>query len=549
MDWIPAILAGLPIAIVGSLMVFLSWPAKWAMPVGWASAALIAGLWWNMPVRWVAASTIAGFINALDILLIVLGALLILQTLRKSGALEAISFSMSSVSKDRRIQAIIIAWLMVSFLEGAAGFGTPAAIAAPLLVGLGFPPLVAVICTLIGDSTAVTFGAVGVPIWGGFEPVRDLVGLPPGGDFTDFLRIVGSFSAILHLAAGIFMPLVIVCTMTRIATGSFRQGLQVWPAALLAGIVFAVPQALIAAFVSFEVPALLGALAALPIFLLAVRSRFLAPRQIWDFPSRDRWPEEWEGEIAAGHGEKPRYRQLGQWKAWLPYAIVGAVLTFTRLDLFGLTPMLRSVTITWSHILGTNVSGGIAPLYNPGILPFLPVALAIPLMHGIDRRGTVEALRETMKMIGPAAIALFFALAMVYVMIHSGSASPRDSMLLVMAEAAAATVGGIWYLAAPLVGALGSFISGSNTVSNIMFGVFQLDTAEQVGLPVAPVLALQAVGGAAGNMIAVHNIVAVLTTVGLLGKEGIVIRKNLPVALAYALVTGLAGWILISVVS
>jgi len=152
-------------------------------------------------------------------------------------------------------------------------------------------------------------------------------------------------------------------------------------------------------------------------------------------------------------------------------------------------------------------------------------------------------------MIGPAAIALFFALAMVYVMIHSGSASPRDSMLLVMAEAAADTVGGIWYLAAPLVGALGSFISGSNTVSNIMFGVFQLDTAEQIGLPAAPVLALQAVGGAAGNMIAVHNIVAVLTTVGLLGKEGIVIRKNLPVALAYALVTGLAGWILISVVS
>ena len=547
MDWLPVILAALPIAIVGSLMVFLSWPAKWAMPIGWATAASIAAFWWNMPVRWIAASTIAGFINALNILLIVLGALMILQMLRKSGALQAISISLSSVSKDRRIQVIIIAWLMVSFLEGAAGFGTPAAIAAPLLVGLGFPPLVAVICTLIGDSTAVTFGAVGVPIWGGFEPVRDLVRLPPGGTFADFLRIVGSFSGILHLAVGIFIPLIIVTTMTRITTGSFRQGLQVWPAALFAGIAFAFPQALIAGLVSFEIPALLGALVALPIFLFAVPSRFLAPRQIWDFPSHDRWPREWEGEIAAGPGAMTRYKHLSPWKAWLPYAVVGAVLTLTRLEFFGLTPILRSITITWSNILETNVNEGISPLYNPGIVPFLLVALVIPLMHGIDRREAIQAVRETIKMIGPAAIALFFALGMVYVMIHSGSTSPRNSMLLVMAEAAARTVGGIWYVAAPFVGVLGSFISGSNTVSNIMFGVFQLSTAEQIGLPVAPILALQAVGGAAGNMIAIHNIVAVLTTVGLLGKEGIVIRKNLPVALFYALASGLVGWMLVSV--
>lgn len=543
MDWPLAALAALPIAIVGLLMVFRSWPAKWAMPVGWTASVLIASFWWKMPVRWVAASTIAGAINTLNILLIILGALMILQMLKKSGALEAISVSIASISEDRRMQAIIIAWFMVSFMEGAAGFGTPAAIAAPLLVGLGFPPLVAVICTLIGDSTAVTFGAVGVPIWGGFEPLRNMVGLPPGINFAELLGTVGSLAAIFHLAAGIFIPLIMVSVMTRITSGSFREGLKIFPAALFAGVIYTVSQALIAVFVSYELPSLLGSLIAFGIFLFTLRQGFLAPKRTWDFPANDKWPAEWEGEVKAGHGAIVERRQLSRSRAWLPYAIVGIILIFTRLQYFGLTSFLQSVAFSWHNILGTGMSEGIQPLYNPGIIPFLPVALLVPLMHGIGRREAIEAVCETVKMIAPAAIALFFALGMVYVMMNSGRASAQDSMLLVMAQAAAGAAGRVWYLVAPFVGVLGSFISGSNTVSNIMFGAFQVSTAVQVGLPVAPILALQAVGGAAGNMICIHNVVAALTTVGLLGKEGLVIRMNLPISLLYALISGTAGWI------
>lgn len=183
MDWLLAAIAAVPIILVGVLMVIFSWPAKRAMPIGWASAALIAFFWWDMPFRWLSAGTLAGFINAIDILVIVFGAVLILQLLREVGAIDSIAASMASISRDRRIQVIIIAWLMGSFLEGAAGFGTPAAVGAPLLVGLSFPPLIAVVTTLIGDSAAVTFGAVVVPIWGDFEPNKK------HGEFTirDFL--------------------------------------------------------------------------------------------------------------------------------------------------------------------------------------------------------------------------------------------------------------------------------------------------------------------------------------------------------------------------
>ena len=161
------------------------------------------------------------------------------------------------------------------------------------------------------------------------------------------------------------------------------------------------------------------------------------------------------------------------------------------------------------------------------------VALIIPFMHGLSRKEAVKAWTDTLKQIKPAAIALFFALGMTYIMMNSGAAAKSDSMLIVIAKTAAVIVGGGWYLVAPLIGILGAFISGSNTVSDIMFGALQANAAKEIGMPVISTLALQAVGGAAGNMICVHNVVAVLTTVGLVGHEGKVIRNNLKIAIVY----------------
>ncbi len=549
-----ALLAVLPIVVVGVLMIGLAWPSSRAMLVGWVCAAVVAAIWWDMPLRWLTAAILASAINAADILLIVFGALLILQMMRVSGGMETISRSIASVSTDRRVQVIMIAWLMGGFLEGAAGFGTPAAIAAPLLVGLGFPPLIAAALALVADSTSVTFGAVGVPVWGGFEAIAGLQSWPITTEagmlsFSSFIRRVGSFSALVHFAVGTFVPLVVVGLMTQMACGRWRVGLRAWPLALFGGLCFTVPQLIIALTLGPELPSLLGGLIGLAVFVFGVHHRWFLPRQTWDFPEREKWPSAWEGQVAAGTLHHEGAAPMGTARAWFPYVLIGLFLLVSRVPAFGMSPLLRRFSVGWDSILGTTIGKHVQPFYNPGVLPFIVVSLLIPLIHGMRWRRAATVAADTVKIIGPAAVALVFTLAMVYTMMNSGAAEQRDSMLIVLANTAAEYVGQAWLLFAPFVGALGAFVSGSNTVSNIMFGPFQFGTAVRAGVPKAATLALQTVGGAAGNMICIHNIVAALTTVGLVGKEGLVIRRNLPIALTYALLAGVVGWVLSAILT
>lgn len=546
------ILALIPIVLVGVLMVGFVWPSSRAMPLGWITAGVIAAISWDMPIVWLGAASIAGIINAIDILFIVFGALLILRMMRQSGAMNGITASMRAVSADRRVQMIMIAWLMGSFLEGAAGFGTPAAVAAPLLVGMGFPPLIAAAVTLVADSASVTFGAVGVPIWGGFEAVAELRDWPLmlGGSsvsFGEFLGRISALSGIQHLLVGTFVPLSMVILMSLFVTGKAKSGLSAWRIALFGGLCFTLPEALIAIFIGPELPSLVGALVGLAIFIPVVKKGWLIPKTTWDFPAHEEWPSDWEGDISAGDTREESGPKFGTLKSWSPYFVIALLLLISRLPALGVAPALKAWKIGWVGILGTSLGKEITPLYNPGIVPFLVVALLIPVFFGLSKQDTIKAVTHTLKTIRPAAVALVFTLAMVYTMMNSGEAAGRDSMLIVLADAAAGLTGRAWVLFAPLVGALGTFISGSNTVSNIMFGPFQFGTATRTGLPHSLILALQAVGGAAGNMICVHNVVAALTTVGLVGKEGIVIRKNLPVCIGYCILAGIVGLIFLAV--
>jgi len=546
MDLVMPLLAMVPIIAVGVLMVGFMWPSAKAMPVGLFLSGIIAVAFWEVPFAQLLAAGMAGIVNALDILLIIFGAIFILQLMKKSGGMDGISNSMAYVSKDRRVQVLIIAWMFGSFLEGAAGFGTPAAIAAPLLVGMGFPPLIAAVVTLVANSVAVSFGAVGIPIRGGFEALRDVVSLPEAMTFSQFLHDIAIQVGMLHLVLGTFMPLILVCLMTLMSEGSIKKGREIWILALFAGILFTVPQFLVAVFVGPELPALLGSLIGLPVFLIAVSKGFLTPKQDWDFPDRSSWPSYWEGKIRAGSAGTNGGPAMSGRLAWLPYVIVGLLLLVTRLDQLSVSTWLQQWEISFDDILGTGISAGISPLYNPGVIPFALIILMIPFLHKMSPKGVAGAFRETSSMVGSATVALVSALVMVYIMMNSGGVDGRESMLLVVARAASDLAGANWYFIAPLVGTLGTFISGSNTVSNIMFGVMQHDTAVQSGLPVTPILALQAVGGAAGNMICVHNVVAVLTTVGLLGKEGLVIRKNAAIGAGYSLLAGILAWAAIS---
>jgi lactate permease len=267
-----AFLAFVPILSAAIMLVGLRIPAKKAMPISFAITAVIAFAVWDIPPTFILASTIQGLFITFDILYIIFGAIVLLNLLKYSRGLEVIREGFTDISEDRRVQVIIITWLFGSFIEGAAGFGTPAAVVAPLLVGLGFPTFCAVMLGMMVQSTAVTFGAVGTPILvgvaGGVQSPELTAELSASGlELTDYLQLVTSKAVILHGITGTFMPTIMVCMMTRFfgKNKSWKEGLEVLPFTIFGGLAFTIPYFLTGTFLGPEFPSLLGSLVGITI--------------------------------------------------------------------------------------------------------------------------------------------------------------------------------------------------------------------------------------------------------------------------------------------
>ncbi len=236
-------------------------PAKRAMAIAYGVTLLIAWGVWKVQFPVIVAASLQGLILAVSLVYIIFGALLLLATLTQSGAVNSIREAFVRISPDRRIQAIIIGWLFGSFIEGSAGFGTPAAVCAPLLLALGFPAMAAVMVGLIIQSTAVSFGAAGTPILigvsGGLDStlVRDYL-LLQGMEYREFLDEITIRVAAIHALTGTLIPLFLSAMLTRFygAKRSFREGLEVWRFALFASVSFTAPYFLCAYFLGPEFP-------------------------------------------------------------------------------------------------------------------------------------------------------------------------------------------------------------------------------------------------------------------------------------------------------
>jgi lactate permease len=543
------VLALAPILVVGILLVGLRRPASQAMPIAYVVTLLIAMLVWRVSPLGLAAASIQGLLLAGTLLYIIFGALLLLSTLSASGAVAAIRDGFTSISPDRRVQAIIVGWLFGSFIEGASGFGTPAALAAPLMLALGFPAMAAVMVGLIIQSTPVSFGAVGTPILVGVggglnaDLARDYIA-SSGFEFRGYLEHVAVRVAIIHATVGTFIPLFVCAMLTRFygERRSAREGLAAWPFALFAALSFTIPYVLCAVLLGPEFPSLVGGAVGLAIVIAATRRGWLVPRQVWDFPPRATWDADWIGTLdGTDHG---RRGSLSTARAWLPYGIVAVLLLLTRLPWFGIGSRLAAIDIGPASILNSGIGQSFQPFFSPGFL-FIVTCVITYALHrmtaGQIRSSWIVAARQ----LRGAAVALVFALPMVRIFIESGprfNTSGLDSMPLVLAQAAADMTGTAWPLFAPWIGALGAFVAGSNTVSNLMFALFQFATALKIGVSPALVVAAQAVGGAAGNMITVHNVVAASATVGVAGREGALIRKTLIPMTYYCVAAGALAW-------
>jgi len=565
--------------VVFILLVGWRWPARSTMPVGYVLTVVLALWLWRVSALRVAAASAEGLVIAGMLLYIVWGALLLLYVLKHSGAVSAIRNGFRSISPDARVQAIIVAWTFGSFIEGAAGFGTPAAVAGPLLVILGFPPMAAVVAALTIQSTPVSFGCVGTPILIGVNTglqdqpaVTAFIQRHPemfaaadqAANYDHLLHLVAARVAVVHGIIGTLIPLVMVCLLTRFfgRNRSWREGLAVWKFALFAGFAFTVPYTLLGVFLGPKFPSLLGGLIALGLTVTVARRGWLQPKQVWTFPPESAWLPDWRGSAAAEHrlaGEEDGCeghvkRRVPLWLAWLPYALVAGLLVAQQL-----VPQLKDLIARaeFKHVLlaGDDASSTIRAKLNILALPgttFLLAALACVPLHRMGLKRFGLALGESARALRGAAVAIVFAVPMVRVFLQSNVNAAElgllgaqlGSMPEELAKAAAALAGSAWPAVSAVIGAIGAFIAGSNTISNMTFSLFQFRVAEQIGLPEAGplmVVALQAVGGAAGNMICIHNVVAASATVGLSGQEGALIRKTLIPTAYYLAAAGLIG--------
>ena len=553
-----ASLSLLPIVSVAIFLVLLRWPASRAMPIAYLVAAGLSYSVWQIPGTKILAATVNGLLVAGTLIFIIFGAILLLNTLRESGAINTIRKGFSDISPDRRVQVIIIAWLFGSFIEGSAGFGTPAAVAVSLMVGLGFPAMAAVVAGMIIQSTPVSFGAMGTPILVGVntglsaDPEMLAYAAERGfAEWDAFLGFIATKVALIHALGGTFIPLMVTAIMTRFfgKNRSFADGFKVWKFALFAAFSMTIPYYLVAYFLGPEFPSMLGGMIGLAIVVNAARSGFLMPdeSETWDFDAKSEWEPEWTGALQSG-AEDDAPVTMSLMRAWSPYVFVAGLLVITRLPLgnFSLSNVLQAdvplITISWAQIFGSDITWTFQPLWSPGFI-FILVSLITIWLHGMNGRAYGSAFSSSLKTLLPASTALVFTVPMVQVFINSsGGAAGYEQMPIALAEGVANLTGSAWPFFSTFIGGLGAFVAGSNTVSNMMFSLFQFGVGERILVDPTWIVALQAVGGASGNIICVHNVVAASAVAGLVGKEGSVIRKTLLPFFYYALITGSIGY-------
>jgi lactate permease len=525
-----ALIAAVPLFLALVLMIAFRISASKSLAASLGVSIILGLLIWKMKLITVLAYGILGLLSAWDVLLIIFGAILLLNTLKATGAIEAINQGFRNISTDRRIQIIIIAWMFGAFVEGAAGFGTPAALAAPLLVGLGFPPAAACIAALAANSTPVPFAAVGTP---SLTSVAALAGdiVAARGNVEEWTRELSRLTTLFLGAGGILVPFQI-CAIIIIMFGKekkLRSILDILPFSLFAGAVFVIPYHLLGTLAGPDFPSIIGSLIGLGAVICAAKYKFLTPRIAWDFPAA--------GTTAAA-GKVPAVR-MGLLKAWSPYIIIAALLLFTRIPALGIKGLLQSVKITIPGILGVEGADfSFAAPYNPGIFPFMVISLIVGFFFGLSLRETGRIWAGTARQIVSVAIALFCGVAMVQIMRYSSvNQSGLPSMLQQIAATLANGMGRVFPLVSPLIGLIGAFVSGSCTVSGLLFSPLQFETARVLGFNTAGIIALQMSGGAIASIISINNVIAVTSTAGASGSEGKILLVNmLPCFIYYILI-------------
>jgi lactate permease len=522
-----ALAATVPLAVIFALL-------AWGRLPGWTSAlaSLIAALamaigLWRMPAVPAAAAALLGVAFAvLPILWIVVPALWVHELCVASGQFDLIRSTLASITSDRRLQALFIAFAFGAFLEGAGGFGTPVAITAAMLVGLGFQSRPAATICLLANSSPVAFAAAGVPV--------AAAAAVSGIDVIVLGRIIGRMVTPLTLLVPLWLC-VVLC--------GWRKSMEVLPAILVAGLLFAATQLLISTFNGPWTAGLLSAIVTLAGLWLFFK--VWKPRTTWDFPGAgERTP-------GAGQGASPVSRSaLATLRAWAPYLLMSLLVLVWAAGPARHVLQRLDVSIAWplldGHVLrAPPVVAAATPyraLYSfalfsaPGTAIFLAGLLSMFILPGMGLGGGLACLGRTISSLRATIATVCFVVATAYVMNFSGMNSTLGLAL--------AATGVIFPLFSPLLGWLGVLLSGSDTSSNALFGSLQRTTAEHLGLNPGLTVAANATGGVAGKMISPQSISVATVSARLPRQEGIILRSTIGHSVAMALVVSLITLIL-----
>ncbi len=484
-----------------------------ALPLVAAVLWLVKLFYFDTSLQVANATVLLGLLESLTPISIIWGAILLFKTMELSGRMEVVRRWLNEITDNRVAQLMIIGWAFAFLIEGASGFGTPAALAAPLLVGMGFPAIRVAILTLVMNSVPVSFGAVGTPTWFGFGQL---------GLNEQELAELAYKSALIHGVAALFIPLMALRFV--VSWREIRANLVFVFASILA---CTVPYVIVARF-NFEFPSLIGGAVGLGVSAMLAHKGFGLAR---------------DDNSVSGKTRSVAPAQLA--KALFPLWGTLLILLVTRIQQLGLKDLLNLQHPSWTASVGALGDVSISPalvisvrdvlgvagadgawiyktLYVPALIPFFLISAVAWLIYGLNRRVVAQINRESWQRMVHPIIALFGALVVVRLLMSGGD----QSLVQIIGRSFSAVAGGAWIGFAPYLGALGSFFSGSATISNLTFGGIQASIAAAQGLNSSTILALQSVGGAMGNMVCINNIVAVCSILGLSRQEGYIIKRT-----------------------
>ena len=515
-----ALIAALPVVVLLGLLAFAHARAHWAALAGLFTSLAVAVLVFGMPSELAGAAALNGAAYGLfPIGWIVLCAIFVYDVTVQSGDFEVVKHTVAGLASDRRLQALLIAFSFGAFIEGAAGFGTPVAISAAMLIGLGFRPLQAAGMALIGNTAPVAFGALGTPL----IALAGVTGLPLDALSALVGRILTVFS--------IIVPFWLVWAMA-----GRKAMLEVWPACLTAGVTFGITQGLVSNLHGPWVVDIAGSVVSM--LALVVLLKFWQPRNTWSFEHETEAERRAE---AAGRPDISRQRAL---KAWMPWILL-SILVFA----WGV-PQVKTLL---NHASQVTVSFPLLDKAVRRVQPVVPKPTAEPavfVFNWLSATGTSLLLTGILSgiLLGfkPLQLLSIFwgtlkkvrlSLLTIAAMLALGYTTRYAGLDATMGLAFAST-GVLFPFFSPMLGWMGVALTGSDTSSNVLFGGLQQITARQVG--VAPLLAAAAnsAGGVMGKMIDAQSIVVAGVATGQEGNEGSILRYVFLHSVALAALVG-----------